>query len=146
MINKLFGDDTYYVVVNATIPVNSVKHRIVTTFNKKQAKVGQDILNNTHQERVQFGTKILNGLDQMRATKQLKPDTNFTATLKDKSTGLVQTIPVSLHWRAMRLLALACICGNEFYVAQLSGVLRNIEAGSYEPKETVTPFLGLEGK
>lgn len=143
MTCKLFGDDDYFVIVNATVHVNGIKNHIVTTFNKKQAKVGYDVLTNTHENRTQFATKILNALELMKANNELRLDTNFHATLKNKDNGIIHNIPVSLHWRAMRLLALTCM-SSEFQIAQLSGVLRNIECGMYERKQTVNPFE-LEG-
>lgn len=143
---KLFGDDPYYVVLNVSVFDGTNDVDITTTFNKKQAKVAYDVLSQNRQTRILWGQNILNGLEQLRTSKTLQVGTMFTATLRDASSGILQTIPVQLHWRAMRMLALMTVNGSETKIAQLVGVFKNIEAGMYENRKTLNPFLVLEGK
>lgn len=138
MVNKLVGPDSYFVLVNVPITINETEHRILTTFNKDQARVGQDILSQTHDERTQWGIQMLNFLTQTRASGELKFDTCISATLKQGE--IVVRMPVNLHWRAMRMLALLCVSGQTTLILRLRDVLRHIEAGLYESRTTVNPF------
>src|SRR5690606_8635042 len=113
--------------VDVPVTINGEDHRIVTTFNRAQAKVGQDILNQSHENRIQWGTQMLNFMESLRVTKKLSIDTHISATLKQGN--IVVQSPVNLHWRCMRMLALCCVSGQDALITRVSDVLKNIEAG-----------------
>lgn len=142
-MNNLIGLDPYYILLNVPITIEQTRHTILTTFNKTQARVAQDILNQAHDDRIQWATQMLNFLVQTRVKGELQFDTCISATLKQG--GIIVRMPVNLHWRAMRMLSLVCLSGQEPLIRVLSDVLRNVEAGLYPKKSTINPFdLGIK--
>lgn len=142
-MTNMFGDENYYVLLYVPITINNNREVILTSFNKSQARVAKDILNQPHNNRMQWATKFINFLETQKAAKLLKIDTMFTASLTKNA--LVMTMPVNLHWRAMRMLALVCLSGQETLIRHLAGVFQNIECGVYENRSTQRPFDFLQG-
>jgi hypothetical protein len=141
-LNELLGEDPYYVLVYVSFDIDGVKNPILTTFNKSQARVGREILQQEHNRRSQWGLQILQLLESKRQTRELKWNTHVSATLYRGN--LIERMPVTLHWRTVRLLGLACATNQEPLIRQLASVLEKIECGIYEAKSTIRPFEYLE--